>query len=587
MRPSLLRARTVAAACLTVAPLVALALDPLGCTSSAFVEGGDSDASADVAVVPVVVPPFDSPASDDAGDATGVALRDGDSSACIPVGTGALGVIGCPCPTQGVLACAGNAQKEELICNAGAWAGNGTCPADQRCDSRPGLTQGSCAPVLAACASATSGQSVCTDWLTTAQCGPDLLTSTTQACQNQTCIDGGCAGVCGYALGGFSLTNPVGQMIEARCMGNVAQQCTPAGTWMTSATCPSQCCSGGCSDSTSDPENCGSCGHDCAGGLCSAGVCQPAAVGGPADGSDLAGPIAVDSEWIYATTSSGVLRAPLSDNDGALAPLVTGRAGAYGIATNGTYVYWTEPPNGLVMGVAASGGAPFTVASGQTNATLVAVDAVNLYWTATTPANAGLVVREPLSGVADGGSPVLAFTGPYPVTTLAVDATSIYFTEAGCQLQGSDEVCTKATSSVPLGAIAGSDASAPLVLADDNTAAGIAVGPANLYWTTASKCQENEAGITCNDDVETASLAGSAPVTLASHVSLNGPLLVDGARVYAAGYASVYAVPLDGGTVFPLASGAQPAGLAQNDATLYWTDPGAKQITRLTKPLTP
>jgi hypothetical protein len=295
----------------------------------------------------------------------------------------------------------------------------------------------------------------------------------------------------------------------------------------------------------------------------------------------------VDSEWIYATTSSGVLRAPLSDNDGALAPLVTGRAGAYGIATNGTYVYWTEPPNGLVMGVAASGGAPFTVASGQTNATLVAVDAVNLYWTATTPANAGLVVREPLSGVADGGSPVLAFTGPYPVTTLAVDATSIYFTEAGCQLQGSDEVCTKATSSVPLGAIAGSDASAPLVLADDNTAAGIAVGPANLYWTTASKCQENEAGITCNDDVETASLAGSAPVTLASHVSLNGPLLVDGARVYAAGYASVYAVPLDGGTVFPLASGAQPAGLAQNDATLYWTDPGAKQITRLTKPLTP
>jgi hypothetical protein len=41
---------------------------------------------------------------------------------------------------------------------------------------------------------------------------------------------------------------------------------------------PKIACGSGCSDLASDPKNCGKCGHDCAGGACNTGVCQPSTV---------------------------------------------------------------------------------------------------------------------------------------------------------------------------------------------------------------------------------------------------------------------------------------------------------------------
>jgi hypothetical protein len=55
-----------------------------------------------------------------------------------------------------------------------------------------------------------------------------------------------------------------------------------------------------CTDTTGDPLNCGSCGHSCLGGACSAGVCQPVAI---AAGS---GWLAVDANNVYFNTSGGL-----------------------------------------------------------------------------------------------------------------------------------------------------------------------------------------------------------------------------------------------------------------------------------------
>jgi hypothetical protein len=572
--------RAFAAAVVAAASTLLVALDPLACAPAFVNTSGDANASGDDgAVVPIVV------AMDDAGlDSSSDAAPDGgDSSACTPVGTGALGVIGCPCPTTGAPACAGNAQRQELICQGDVWVANGRCPDGQLCDSRSGATEGSCVTVSPACVGAVGGQPFCTSIIGLVTCDADLLSYSSQTCENQVCDDGGCVGVCGFQMLPADITAAGSgpPVATQRCSGLVLQQCSVDGTWFDQTTCPTACCGGTCIDPTSDTDNCGACGHSCQSGGCSASACEPAPVGHPSDGSTLQGPLAIDSQNLYATTSTGIVIEDLVSGSSAIPSLVSGRTGAYAIAVHGSGVYWTEPPNGLVLSDGVDGGAPLTIASGQNTPNLIAVDDANVYWTANAGTNGGAVLSAPLSGVVDGGAPVTLFAGSYPIIDLAIDSTSIYFAQSGCYETASDYVCSEAISSLPLAALAAGDAGAPTFLAGDHAAEGLAVGPADVYWTTSSKCQP-DAG--CNDNVESVPLGGGTPVTLASHLSLGGAIAVDDARLYAAGFSSLLGVPLDGGAITTLASNVQPAALAQNAATVYWTDLNAGQVTKLAKP---
>jgi hypothetical protein len=79
-------------------------------------------------------------------------------------------------------------------------------------------------------------------------------------------------------------------------------------------------CAKDCVDLQSDPKNCGSCGHDCVGGACSAGQCQPWVVAqttqgdlipwGPAGARGLIVSDGVNAVWFDRDT--GVLEAPIS-----------------------------------------------------------------------------------------------------------------------------------------------------------------------------------------------------------------------------------------------------------------------------------
>jgi formylglycine-generating enzyme required for sulfatase activity len=62
-----------------------------------------------------------------------------------------LGTLDAPCGNPGALACAGHAQRLQLLCEGGVWKGNGTCPSGQHCDSREGANQGLCEPAIEAC----------------------------------------------------------------------------------------------------------------------------------------------------------------------------------------------------------------------------------------------------------------------------------------------------------------------------------------------------------------------------------------------------------------------------------------------------
>jgi len=139
----------------------------------------------------------------DGGDAAGVGMdvggtaETGDSSrdTCAASGTGAVAILGCPCSSSGVLACNGNSQPVTLICNQGTWTLNQTCQAGNLCDSRVGLTRGTCQPIDPLCQNATPGQNVCATATSVAQCGPDLVSETApRSCTGSTpvCLSSAC-----------------------------------------------------------------------------------------------------------------------------------------------------------------------------------------------------------------------------------------------------------------------------------------------------------------------------------------------------------------------------------------------------------
>jgi hypothetical protein len=121
-----------------------------------------------------------------------------------------------------------------------------------------------------------------------------------------------------------------------------------------------------CVDTSTDPSNCGGCGHGCLGGSCVAGACQAVAIaqvrGRPAA-------IAVDATHVYWTniTTGSVMRAPIGG--GAVQTIHAGADGTssgFGIAVVGGYVYFTLDAEDHVVRcpVAGCAGPPEIVVAG-------------------------------------------------------------------------------------------------------------------------------------------------------------------------------------------------------------------------------
>jgi len=102
--------------------------------------------------------------------------------------------------------------------------------------------------------------------------------------------------------------------------------------------------SGACTaDVQTDPGNCGVCGHDCLGGSCASGACQPLTLA-IAHGSI---GLAIDSTFVYwADNEAGAINkvSTALTHLGTPTAVVSGThaQNVQGIATDGTYVYWTN-----------------------------------------------------------------------------------------------------------------------------------------------------------------------------------------------------------------------------------------------------
>jgi hypothetical protein len=321
-----------------------------------------------------------------------------------------------------------------------------------------------------------------------------------------------------------------------------------------------------------DPHNCGACGHDCLGGACVAGACQPVTLvhesGQPFE-------LAVDAANVYWLNSSGTLEsvskqgggvsylATKQYNPGSVAvadgtvyfglydaylsvqsvPVGGGNLTALGdqgigggiIALDAAFVYWTEYPGGWpgaaqIMRTPRAGG-PTTVLIGNLwDPRCLTVDGGYLYWSEFTddwdvPAapSTGGVRRVPVTG----GAPEALFTGQ-DIASIAVDETYVYFVYEG---PGSASGETSAIRRMPKGG-------GPIttVVSPPHGAGSIVVDASHVYWST-----------TIGMTLSRADKSGGPEETLAK------------------------------------TSNGNPYAMAQDEVAIYWVDPGNGTVMKLAK----
>jgi hypothetical protein len=179
----------------------------------------------------------------------------------------------------------------------------------------------------------------------------------------------------------------------------------------------------GCDASATDPRNCGRCGHDCVGGACSAGVCQP---------------------WT-------ILSTPASD-----------------IASDNARVFWVLGAIPGDLSTCSRGGcdAGTTLAGNLVQPGKIALDSTRAYFT-TYVLNTG-ILGACAKGGCDGGATTLSGNHSYPAW-LVVDSTDVYY-----NVYNGDLVRCTLPSCAPDGGVSITTTSVAQGLAQDST---------NLFWS--------------------------------------------------------------------------------------------------------
>jgi sugar lactone lactonase YvrE len=301
-------------------------------------------------------------------------------------------------------------------------------------------------------------------------------------------------------------------------------------------------CEGSCIDTQTDPLNCGACAHNCYGGACLAGVCQPASIA-----------------------------------SAQLAP--------FAIAVDSTNVYWTNHiANGSVVKMALAGGEITTLANGLQYPSHITVDAHNVYWTSTDWATYGSTADTgpPTGGIlmmpiAGGGVPITLATGLYAPDSIVTNGAKVVWDDWG---------------NFRVGANAGSVSEAPTSGAGPVTTlasgqfdpTGLALSGTNLYWCNQNDYTPKDGVVFALPQPLVAGTENTLAAVPASGTSTPVYLAIDTVNVYWTDFDNglVMAEPLGGGTQTTLATGVAPYGIAADGANVYWSDWGNGTVMKVT-----
>lgn len=306
-------------------------------------------------------------------------------------------------------------------------------------------------------------------------------------------------------------------------------------------------CNGACVDLRTDSANCNACGHDCLGGECTQGACQPVvlATGHP----DVFG-IAVDSARAYFTldsSSGAIMSVPLGG--GAASKVIDARNPGL-IACDGSSLYWDGGGDQTLYKMAIGGANPVSLSSvSSVRQLVVAPDFV--YWSDSVE-----VLRVALTG---GAPRTVAGPESGPIG-VAVDSYAVYWASAG---SGHVSFVSLALN-MPT-----------TVLATSKAPGDVAVSAGTVFWTDSS-----------DGTVSAVPRQGGPTTVIATGESDPRFILADSSHVYWVDVipGTVYSVPIGGGAVTTLVTGQpQISSMAQDAKSLYLARRGNGSIVRLAK----
>jgi hypothetical protein len=253
-------------------------------------------------------------------------------------------------------------------------------------------------------------------------------------------------------------------------------------------------------DHASDPKNCGACGHDCLGGACTSGACQPVAIGAATDETPAL--LFLDDTYVYWTnhvhTSEHMcpqvklVRAPKqATNPPAEPQTVASENGVYYADVGPDYIYYGASrcavDDGHVRRFPANSAntpTPETVATLPVGGMGVAAAGDSFFYMAATSPGPINIVASP----AGGGAATTLATDPSYAYFLLTDGANLYWNSAdsdatanikSVSINGGAPITVASTQQSPLGEV---------VLG--------AVDGANVYYVAGSTLQELPVGQT-------------------------------------------------------------------------------------------
>jgi len=321
-------------------------------------------------------------------------------------------------------------------------------------------------------------------------------------------------------------------------------------------------------DASTDPNNCGSCGHSCQGGTCTAGLCGPVTL---ATTHGSLG-IADDFEFLYWADNSdaGAINkvSKALTHSGTPSAVVTGTAaqGVQGVATDEYYIYWTNKTAGQVHRALPTGAGLTTMATGQSTPDWIASNGTIVAWT-----NQGSNQVMSLAVTADGGvAPTQLNLVNELGTTLAgiaIDTVAVYYATKNTGGGLAEFVPVDGGTVTELGT---------------GTYVGIATDTNNVYWTGGfgnPVVYQNAKSGTPATVIAIASGALVCPLSIASD-GTNVYFIDQGTAACAAPgttAGALYRVPVGntGPLPAPLVTGlVDPQGIVVDGTAVYWVTGG-------------
>ena len=355
----------------------------------------------------------------------------------------------------------------------------------------------------------------------------------------------------GGAAGQAGTAGAAGQSGQAGTAG-AAGQSGQAGSAGASTGGASNECGG--ADLTSDPKNCGTCGHDCDGGACKSGVCQGVVL---VSGQRIARSLVQDATSLYwivspSSTDSGIMKVAKSGGTPEwLVPVQSQFLWGMAVANGELYYAASEAkPDGAIMKVPVSGGTPVAVVTGRDYPASVAVDSTAVYWSEGMPGWA--LATAPLAG---GSAVLLAQSegGDYRnARAIAVDSSGLFWTVS------KSDPSVKEAAVMKSGLQAGPATSLVSGLLEPW---GILLNASVVYWTDVS-----------DNTVSKVPSSGGDVVVLATGENATD-LAIQGDSIYWGNSSAIRKMPVSGGTPVSIVAGqTNPGWVNVDDASVYWID---------------